>query len=83
MTQTNINKTDELKKIEAILDKKIRPMLQADGGNLEVLSLEGNTLGVRYQGACCGCPHAATGTLMAIESVLKDEYNPDIKVVPQ
>ncbi|MBU0506349.1 MAG: NifU family protein [bacterium] len=72
----------EMAKIEAILDAKIRPMLKADGGNLEVISLEGKTLKMRYQGACCGCPHAATGTLMAIEGVLKDEYDPDITVVP-
>ena len=70
----------ELERINAILDSTIRPALQRDGGDLEVISLEGNTLTISYQGACGCCPHAAMGTLFAIQNILKDQYNPDIVV---
>jgi len=67
--------------INALLDERIRPYLASDGGWLEVLSLEDNTLKIRYQGACGSCPSSLTGTLMAIENMVKDEIDPDIDVV--
>lgn len=70
----------ELARINAILDSTIRPALQRDGGDLEVISLEANTLTISYQGACGCCPHAAMGTLFAIQNILKDQYSADIVV---
>ncbi len=72
--------TPELQKIEEILDRNIRPYLQGDGGDLEVLSLEDGILSIRYQGACGTCPSSVTGTLHAIQNVLRDEFNPEIEV---
>ena len=40
-----------------------------------------NTVLVNYVGACGTCPSSAAGTLMAIESTLKAEIDPDIRVV--
>ncbi len=57
--------------IEEILDRRIRPGLQGDGGDLAVLSYEDNVLIVKYQGACGTCPSATTGTLEAIRAILK------------
>ena len=57
-----------LLQINEILDERIRPYLASDGGWLEVLSLDDNTLKIRYQGACGSCPSSLTGTLMAIET---------------
>ena len=74
--------TPELEKINNILNRTVRPYLRGDGGDLELISLENNTLKIKYQGACGSCPHAAQGTLFAIEDVLKKEYSPDIKVQP-
>lgn len=71
----------ELQKIDDILSGTIRPALQADGGDLEVVQLEGNILSVRYEGACGGCPSSTFGTLSAIEGILRDEYDPNIEVV--
>ncbi len=76
------NLPQELQDIEAILDRTIRPGLQGDGGDIEVLSYENNKLMVRYQGACGTCPSATSGTLMAIEGILRDEYNSEIEVIP-
>ncbi|MEX0798696.1 MAG: NifU family protein [Bacteriovoracaceae bacterium] len=70
----------DMLEIEAILDKRIRPGLQADGGDLAVLSYEDNTLIVRYQGACGTCPSAFSGTLEAIRAIMRDEYDPEIEV---
>ncbi len=70
----------ELAKVNAILDSTIRPALQRDGGDLEVLSLDGNVLTISYQGACGCCPHAAMGTLFAIQNILQDHYKSDIVV---
>ena len=70
----------EIAKINAILDNTIRPGLQMDGGDLQIVSLEGLNLTVSYQGACGSCPSSTMGTLRAIESILRDQYNPEITV---
>lgn len=70
-----------LARINEMLDEKIRPYLASDGGWLEVVSLKDNTLTIRYQGACGSCPSSLTGTLMGIESLVRQEIDPDIEVV--
>jgi Fe-S cluster biogenesis protein NfuA len=70
-----------LLRINEMLDEKIRPYLASDGGWLEVLSLEDKTLTIRYQGACGSCPSSLTGTLMGIESLIRQEIDPEIEVV--
>jgi Fe-S cluster biogenesis protein NfuA len=71
----------KLREIEAILDERIRPYLAGDGGWLEVVELVGNTLKIRYEGACGSCPSSLTGTLMAIENMIKEEVDPEIDVI--
>lgn len=70
----------ELRRIEEILDRRIRPGLQGDGGDLMVKDFKDNVLIVKYQGACGTCPSSTTGTLEAIRSILRDEVNPEIEV---
>ncbi len=70
-----------LLKINEILDEKVRPYLMGDGGYLEVLDLTDKTLKIRYQGACGTCPSSLTGTLMAIESMLKEQIDPELEVI--
>jgi Fe-S cluster biogenesis protein NfuA len=70
-----------LTRINEILDERIRPYLASDGGWLEIVSLAENTLTIRYQGACGSCPSSISGTLMAIEGMLKQEIDPDIEVI--
>lgn len=67
--------------INELLDERIRPFLASDGGWLEIVGLEDKTLKIRYQGACGSCPSSLTGTLMAIENMIKDEIDPEIEVV--
>ena len=70
-----------LLRINEILDEKVRPALMGDGGYLEIMGLKDKTLSIRYQGACGSCPSSLTGTLMAIEGMLKEEIDPDLEVV--
>jgi NFU1 iron-sulfur cluster scaffold homolog, mitochondrial len=71
----------KLAAINDLLDERIRPYLAGDGGWLEVLELENDTLRIRYEGACGSCPSSLTGTLMAIENMIKEEIDPEITVV--
>lgn len=70
-----------LVRINEILDEKVRPALAGDGGWLEVLTLKEHTLAIRYQGACGSCPSSLSGTLMAIEGMLRAEVDPEMEVV--
>ncbi len=67
--------------INELLDERIRPYLASDGGWLEVVGLENHILKIRYEGACGSCPSSLTGTLMAIENMIKDDIDPEIEVV--
>ena len=66
--------------IDAIFDETVRPALANDGGGITVLDFEDNTLRVRYQGACGSCPSSATGTLRAIENILRTHLKQEIHV---
>ncbi len=76
----------QLKKIEEVVDEHIRQMLVMDGGNLEILDIKPNgeyiDVYIRYLGACSGCASSTTGTLYAIEAILKDKLDPNIRVLP-
>ncbi|HVF50473.1 MAG TPA: NifU family protein [Pyrinomonadaceae bacterium] len=70
-----------LARINEILDERIRPALAGDGGWLEVLGLQENTLKIKYQGACGSCPSSISGTLAAIEGMIQQEVDPEIEVI--
>lgn len=72
----------EVQQIESILDDTIRPGLQGDGGDLAVIKYEENKLYVHYEGACGTCPSSTSGTLMAIEGILREQFNDKIEVIP-
>jgi Fe-S cluster biogenesis protein NfuA len=74
-------KDELLGKINLLLDQKVRPALAGDGGGLEVIGMDGMVVKIRYQGACGSCPSAISGTLMAIEGLLKRDIHPAIQVI--
>jgi Fe-S cluster biogenesis protein NfuA len=74
------NLSPELQQIEEILDRTIRPGLQADGGDLDIISYENHLLTINYQGACGTCPSSMYGTLDAIQSILQNEFDPALQV---
>ena len=75
-----------IKAIDALLDSDIRPMLVMDGGNMEIIDIKENLphfdLYIRYLGSCSGCSSGSTGTLYAIESVLQQKIDENIRVLP-
>jgi Fe-S cluster biogenesis protein NfuA len=66
--------------ISALVNQRIRPSLQADGGDLHVVGLSGNYLSIHYQGACGSCPSSISGTLSAIQNLVRT-IEPDVAVV--
>lgn len=73
---------DLLRRINDLLDDRVRPALAGDGGGLEVLALENKRLSIRYQGACGSCPSAIAGTLHAIQNLIQAEVDEEVEVVP-
>ena len=71
---------ERLERINVLLDERIRPSLQGDGGDLHVIGLAGNYLSIHYQGACGSCPSSISGTLKGIENLVRT-IEPDIEVV--
>ena len=69
-------------KVEAVLEK-VRPMLQRDGGDVELVDVQDNgVVKVRLTGACSGCPMSTMTLKNAIEETIKNEI-PEIKSVEQ
>lgn len=67
-------------KIEKALDK-VRPMLQSEGGNVELVGVEDKTVKVRLSGACAGCPMSQMTLTQGIERAIKQEISEVEKVV--
>ena len=66
-------------KVKDVLDK-VRPYLVKDGGNVELVAIEGGTVKVRLVGACAGCPMSKITLKNGIEKILKQEI-PEVKEV--
>jgi Fe-S cluster biogenesis protein NfuA len=66
-------------KVEAAL-ALIRPALQADGGDVELVDVEQGVVKVRLKGACAGCPVATMTLKQGIERLLKEQV-PEVKEV--
>jgi Fe-S cluster biogenesis protein NfuA len=57
-------------RVEAVINE-IRPLLQGDGGDIELVGIEGGVVKVRLRGACAGCPGAQMTLKMAVERRMK------------
>lgn len=71
--------SEQKEKVEKALET-IRPMLQADGGNIELVSVEDNVVKVRLTGACRGCPMAQMTMTAGVEQAIKKAV-PEIRKV--
>ena len=69
-----------IRKIEAVLES-VRPQLQRDGGDIELVDVDGKTIYVNMTGACAGCQMEAL-TLQGIQQKLMEELKEFIKIVP-
>jgi Fe-S cluster biogenesis protein NfuA len=66
-------------KIRAKLEE-IRGYLKADGGDMDVVSIDGNDVQLRLKGACGGCPHATMTIKQGIERMLREQIDEKITV---
>lgn len=66
-------------KIKATLEQ-LRSYLQADGGDLELIAIEGKKVKVSLRGACGCCPHAMMTLKEGVEQALRAEVDPEIEV---
>ncbi len=66
--------------IEDVIDREIRPALRQDGGDLELVDVDGDTVKVRFRGACSGCVVSAITLKDVVEARLKDNVSQDILV---
>ena len=66
-------------KVQKVMDK-IRPMLQADGGDVELIDVVDGIVKVKLTGACKGCPMSQMTLKNGIERLLKQEI-PEVKSV--
>ena len=58
----------------------LRVHLQADGGDLEIVKIEGKPVFLKLRGACGGCPHAAMTIKGGLERILREEIDPEIVI---
>ena len=72
----------DVQKIEEILDQTVRMYLQGDGGDIDIVSYRDHKLEVRYQGACGTCPSSTAATLDAISGILREQFDPEIEIIP-
>ena len=67
--------------VEKVLDE-LRPFLMADGGNVEVVEIDGPVVKVRLQGACGSCPSSTMTLKMGIERKMREAI-PEVSEVVQ
>ena len=70
-TEANDPRALTMENVERTLDE-LRPYLMADGGNVEVVEIDGPIVKVRLQGACGSCPSSTMTLKMGIERKLRD-----------
>jgi Fe-S cluster biogenesis protein NfuA len=58
--------------VESVL-ARVRPFMQADGGDIELVEISGNSAGVKLTGMCAGCPSAHMTLYLGVETALRDE----------
>lgn len=75
-----VNNLQRIRRIETILDA-IRPQLQRDHGDIELVDVDGKTIYVNMIGACAGCQMEAQ-TLQGIQQRLMEDLGEFVKVVP-
>ena len=80
MDATRIELADDLKaRIDAVLDREVRPGLRADGGDVELVGVDSDRIiQVRLLGSCSGCSSAVYTLTMGMEAAIKAEI-PEVR----
>lgn len=70
----------KLRLIEDVLDKEIKPVLKKDGGNIDLIDIEGNTVLVKLRGACANCMTSQVTLKNFVENKLQEFVSPELIV---
>jgi NifU-like protein len=74
---TTLEKIDKIRKV---LDEEVRPVLQKDGGDCDLVDVDGNTVYIRFTGHCAGCAFAGMTQHSVVEDALKKRVLPGLTV---
>ena len=70
----------QIKLIEEIVEREIRPRLQKDGGDIDLIDIVGNQVIIAFRGMCAGCQSSSFTRQDFIEAKLREFVNPEITV---
>lgn len=74
-TKAKLNNAVLLRKIKKVVASRIRPYVQMDGGDIEIVELTTKrVLKVRFHGACAGCPYRANTMEFGIKNILLELF---------
>jgi len=79
--QKKLSNIQKMKLIEEIINREIRPQLRRDGGDIELLDIEGANVTIAFRGMCAGCASAAFTRQDVIQARLREFVSPDIEVI--
>lgn len=81
--QRRLSNIQKMKLVEEIIDREIRPQLKKDGGDIELLDIEGDRVVIAFRGMCAGCHSAAFTRQDFIQAKLREFVDPALTVVEE
>jgi NifU-like protein len=72
---------EKTRKIELVVNEEVRPILRRDGGEIELIDVQGNKVVVRLIGTCKGCYASAMTLKELVEEKLRELVDPSLEVV--
>lgn len=85
--EENTSKTPKLspfqlaKRIEAVIDEVVRPILEVDGGGLEIVDIKENLVFISFTGRCASCPASGSTSQNVVERNLRDAIDDNLRVI--
>lgn len=70
-----------IKLVTSAIETKIAPMLRRDGGDIELIDVDGRDVYVKLRGACAGCPGARATLQNIVQETLRKEVDKDINII--
>ncbi|TLN06069.1 Fe-S cluster assembly protein NifU [bacterium] len=79
----NLTNLQRISLIKKVIDEELRPALQADGGDLELIDVAAKTVIVSLRGACTNCPSAQFTLKDGVQARLREVVDPEIEVIEE
>lgn len=76
----NLTTVQKVFRVQEVIDKEIRPLLEHDGGSIELVDLNGNNVIVRLKGRCSSCPSAGVTLKYTVQDKLREFVSSDLTV---